>query len=344
MTTKPKLVFSKKACDLRAFFIAALSLFLLLASSAASAEATPAAKPPQKPSLKLDVKAATEKAKELVLAGRRMEAVRTLASVYSSLSTEIELQSKIEKKSAAGLGAKNTSRTELLRNWEEIATVFLSDKAQNQYALAESLWLVKPKEAMDLLQAVMTLEIGNLSVALLGARAALRALDCSRAETFTKEAEKIFAPGLEVRLVRLQVQACLVSDQPSLPPLKIVSTDSPVDWGTLDSAIRLLLVRDLWRRKDVKGARAAVVAWEAQAPEDPEVWYWKWKTSEPLETKAADGSAPAAARDRTAARNYLRICHEMTPRRRKLYSIHPELCFATESVESDLKSSEKSGS
>lgn len=336
MMEKPGYSFFLKACASRAFFIAAISCGVLIGSAALASTG--------KSSLKTDVKAATEKAKELVLAGKRLEAVRSLSAVYTTLTTEIELQAKIEKKPSTANSVKSAARVELLRNWEEIATVFLSDKAQNQYALAESLWFSKPKEAMDILQAVGPLEVGNLSIALLGARAALRALDCGRAEAFFKEAERIFAPGLEVRLIRLQLQSCLINDQPNLPPLKIVSNDYPIDWGALDSAIRLLVVKDLWRRKDTKGARAAVVAWESQAPEDPEVWYWKWKTSEALDTKLSGANSTAAVRDRQAARNYLRICSEMTPRRRKIYSVHPELCLATESVESDLKSSEKSGS
>lgn len=350
MTEKSKLASHQKACDLRAFFIVAMAkvFFVVVGLFAATfvisaANSRPAEKSPVKSSFKMDVKSAIEKARELVLAEKRPEAVKTLSLAYAALSAEIELQAKIEKKSTVAASGKSATRTELLRSWEEIATVFLSDKAQNQYALAESLWLSRPKEAIDLLQSITTLEIGNLSVALLGTRASLRAMDCSRAESFTKEAERIFAPSLEVRLIRLQVQSCLIKDQPSLPPLRIVSVDSPIDWGSLDSAIRLLVVKDLWRRKDAKGARAAVVAWEAQAPEDPEVWYWKWKTSEVVNSNAAGASPKAAARDRTAARNYLRICQEMTPRRRKLYAAHPELCLATESVESDLKSSEKSG-
>jgi hypothetical protein len=336
MTKKPDHSSFLKACELRAFFIVAITFGVLIGSAASASTG--------KSSLKTDVKAAIESAKELVLDGRRMEAVRTLFAVYTTLTTEIELQAKLEKKTSAANSVKSATRVELLRSWEEIATVFLSDKAQNQYALAESLWFSKPKEAMDILQAVMPLEIGNLSIALLGARAALRALDCSRAETFSKEAEKIFAPSLEVRLIRLQLQSCLISDQPNLPPLKVVSNDYPIDWGALDSAVRLLVVKDLWRRKDIKGARAAVVAWESQASEDPEVWYWKWKTSDVLDSKLSGATSTAAVRDRQAARNYLRICSEMTPRRRKIYSVHPELCLATESVESDLKSSEKSGS
>lgn len=303
---------------------------------------------------KSTVERAKETAKELVLKGRRTEALRTLSAAYASLATELELQAKLEKKTNSSQSSKNLLRTDLLRTWDEIATLFLSDKAQNQFALAESLWLTKPKEAVEILQSVTAMEIGNVSVAILGARAALRNSDCSRADTFAKDAEKIFAPNLEVRLVRLQVQSCLLGDQHSLPPLKIVSSESTPEWGELDSAIRLLIVRDLWRRKDVKGARAAVIAWETQAPEDPEVWYWKWKTSEPLALRnGAAGESTTGQdfatnrdrteRDRTAARNYLRICHEMSPRRRKLYSIHPELCLSTETVESDLKSSEKSG-
>ena len=261
------------------------------------------------------VTAKIEKARETVLKGDRTAAIKILKESMREVSRE-------------------TVNSEILQAWKEIAEVFLTDKGQNQFSLAESFWLLRPKEAADLLVPLLKLEDGNLAVSRLGARASLRALDCVKAETFQTQAELTLPSASEVRLLRLQIQDCANGTSASASALKI-----PVeaDWAELDSAIRELIVKDAVRRKDLKTAKASVAAWETMstvsgpATDDPELFYWKWRVS------------PEASRDRTAGRRYVRLCKEMTPRRRKNFAMHPELCLHTETVESDLKSSEKSG-
>lgn len=275
-----------------------------------------------------------EQARELVLKGEKLEALSGLSKFY---------------KGGFEASAKPSQRTEFLKTWEEIANLFLTDKAQNHFSLAESLWMSRPKEAVEFLQTASQQEPGNLQIAILGARSALRAQDCVRADAFSKEAEKIFAPGLEARLVRLQAQLCALRTLAQAPALTIKPlSDAGESWGEFDSAVRALVVGDLWRRGEVKAAKAAVTAWETQAASDPEMWYWKWKVSDAetddIGSKSSKTSGRGAkAKDRTAARSYLRICNELTPRRRKSFSMHPELCLWTETVESDLKSGEKQG-
>lgn len=275
-----------------------------------------------------------EQARELVLKGEKLEALSGLSKFY---------------KGGFEASAKPSQRTEFLKTWEEIANLFLTDKAQNHFSLAESLWMSRPKEAVEFLQTASQQEPGNLQIAILGARSALRAQDCVRADAFSKEAEKIFAPGLEARLVRLQAQLCALRTLAQAPALTIKSlSDAGESWGEFDSAVRALVVGDLWRRGEVKAAKAAVTAWETQAASDPEMWYWKWKVSDAetddIGSKSSKTSGRGAkVKDRTAARSYLRICNELTPRRRKSFSMHPELCLWTETVESDLKSGEKQG-
>lgn len=258
-----------------------------------------------------------EKARELVLKGDRTGAVKYLKELYREGGKE-----------TSGSKASRESAREITQAWSEIAEVFLSDKGQNQYSLAESIWMTRPKDATDILLPLLKVEDGNVAVSRLGARAALRGLDCVKAENFVTQAETIYPLGNDVRLLRLQVQDCLNGSAPSVAALKL-PTD--IEWADLDSAIRLLTVKDAVRRKDLKSARTALAAWETMATDDPEYWYWRWRAS------------PETSRDRSAARKYLRLCTEMTPRRRKNLAMYPELCLHTETVESDLKSSEKSG-
>ncbi len=256
-----------------------------------------------------------EKARETVLKGDRSAAIKIL-------------------KDSIRESNKENLNSEIQQALKEIAEVFLTDKGQNQFSLAESFWLLRPKEAADLLIPLIKLEDGNLAVSRLGARASLRALDCVKAETFQTQAELMLPHSPEVKLLRLQIQDCVNGTSASAPPLKI---PMDADWAELDSGIRQLIVKDSIRRKDLKTARGSIAAWETMttsagpATDDPELFYWKWRLS------------PEATRDRAAGRRYVRLCKEMTPRRRKNFALHPELCLHTETVESDLKSSEKSG-
>lgn len=323
---------SRVPARLQAKLTAALALFCwLFVSSVSSAANTSNVKAPHsKPKA-----SPLEQAREMVLKGEKPEALSFLSKAYKANGFEAPM--------------KSAQRIEFLKTWEEIANLFLTDKAQNHFSLAESLWMSRPKEAVEFLQTASQQEPGNLQIAILGARSALRAQDCVRAEAFSKEAEKIFSPGLEVRLVRLQSQLCALRTLPQAPALAIKPlSDAGEPWGEFDSAVRALVVGDHWRRGDVKGAKAAVTAWETQATGDPEMWYWKWKVSDADIDKTDSKGLKTSGRttvlkDRSAARSYLRICNELTPRRRKNFSMHPELCLWTESVESDLKSGEKQG-
>jgi hypothetical protein len=269
------------------------------------------------------VTARIEKARELVIKGERLSAVK----IFKDLAQEVSSN-----------GSKNSR--EVMQAWREVAEVFLADKSQNQASLAESFWMTRPRDAADILIPILKTEESNLSVARLGARAALRSLDCAKAETFITQAELVLPSGADVKLLRLQLQDCVNGTSMAGGPLKIPLTltgNGPVDaeWAEFEPALRLLAIKDAFRRKDLKAAKVALSFWEAQASlaatENPEFWFWKWRIS------------PEASRDRSAGREYLRICGKITTRRRKSLSLHPELCVHTETVESDLKTGEKSG-
>lgn len=279
-----------------------------------------------------------EKARERVLKGDRTGAIKSLRELSpESFSASAGGASKSSTKPKAKSADPSH---ELAQAWLEIAEVFLTDKGQNQFSLAESIWLTKPKDALELLTPLLKAEDGNIQVSRLGARSALRILDCVRADAFVQQVESFYPIGSEVKLLRLQTQDCSNGANSTLPSLKLSPETEPAE---LEGAYHLLAIKDALRKKDEKSAQGAISSWEnsktGSAANNPEFWYWKWKVS----TNVATDAKHEAGHDRTAARKYLRLCSEMTPRRRKNLAAYPELCQSTETVESALKSSDKAG-
>ena len=249
-----------------------------------------------------------EQAQTLVLSNKRMEALKRLKSLVGSRAGQRD--QRVERAAA------------------EIVQMFLAEKANSQFAIAEAIWMNKPKEAMEILQTLMSAgspePAGNLRLPGLAARVAIRMNDCGRAMAMAKAAEAVWKTP-EVFLLEIQAQDCQNDASPSAAEIKIPEGE---ELGEIAVPVKLVLIRDALRRKDLKTARAQLALVEAQAPDNPELWNLRWR----------------AFSDRGDARRYLRLCSELTPKRRERFSLQPELCLAVESVESELKSGEKSGS
>lgn len=307
----------KGVCNTQAPFVfyalSIVTVFVMSFSAPALAAVSPA------------VSTKISKAREFILKNDRLAAVKIFKEAHREASKE--------------------AAREIVQAWREAAEVFFTDRGQSQFSMADSAWMSRPKEALDTLAPLQKMELENLMVSRLAARAALRLLDCARADSFVQQAEAVFPVGLDVKLLRLQVKSCALGTDPVPPELDVASfSGSDAEMLEIEPALRALSVRESFRRKDPKAFKQALSLWESRTAlrpfEDPEYWYLKWRRS----TESSKMPLSGAVRDRNAARNYLRICSEMTPRRRKNFVIHPELCLHTETVESDLKSSDKAGS
>lgn len=257
---------------------------------------------------KLSIEKQIETARELVLGNKRLDALKKLRAIPVGRN---------------GLRDPRVERAAI-----EIAHLFLAEKANAQYAVAEAIWMSRPKEALEILQALMAAGSaeppGNILLPVLGARAALRSADCSRASTMVKQADSIWKTP-EVFLLSIQVQDCQNEASASAPEIRIPDGEDLTEVGM---PVKLVLIRDALRRKDFKTAKAQLAIVEAQTPDNPELWNLRWRTFF----------------DRGDARRYLRLCSELTPKRRERFKLQPDLCLAVESVESELKSGDKSGS
>lgn len=202
---------------------------------------------------------------------------------------------------------------ELVRALGELSTVFYSGKTQDLFATAESLVESKPREAVDGYLEALKLEDRNVSILKAIARAYLRLDECEKADARVKSAEDMDPYSAEIHLLRLQVHAC----QKSYEQLAARMSGKDGDMEIVEKSARGLQVLDAVHRRDLKRAKAIVAGWESQSPDYPEVHYWKWQLAQ-----------ESGVADRVAAAKYEQLCQNLTPRKRKTFSLDVDLCSA----------------
>lgn len=218
---------------------------------------------------------------------------------------------------------------ELVRTLGELSTVFYSGKTQDLFATGESLAEAKPREAVEHYLEALKLEDRNVSILKALARLQLRLEECDKAEVRVKAAEEVDPFSSEIRLLRLQVMACQKNFDQLAVRLANKDSSKETDFEIAEKLARGLLVLDLFHRKDFKKAKAVIAAWEIQAPDFPEVFYWKWRLAQ-----ESEGS------DRVSAAKYIQLCQNLTPRKRKIFSLDVELCKKTDVVSAFLREKE----
>lgn len=224
----------------------------------------------------------------------------------------------------------STAHKELLTALDELSGVFYTEKAQSLFLLADGIEVEKPKEAADKLNEALRLEEGNLSILKALARAHLRLGECSTASKPISAAKELNPYSSELKLLSIQLAACEKNHE-QLAVLLAGKVDENESIGRFTKGIR---VRELQRKGDLKGAKALLASWESSQPDYPEVHYWKWA----LSGNSPGGSAASSRGDRAAARKYITLCQNLTPRKKKSYNLDLELCKSVEKVEEALKS------
>jgi hypothetical protein len=267
----------------------------------ASAVAAKSSKPPQKPTE--TYQDLIEKAQNLSLQKDRLQASQILLRAIGR-----------ETKGSAAYKA-------LASSLDELMNAFYTEKAQSAFAAAESNVTLKPHEAVEGFTEALRLEDGNVTVLKALARTYLGLDECDKADGFVTKAEALNPISAEVVLLRLQVLDCNKST--SALSAKLFPLDPVLI--PLENSVRGLQIKDLLRREEMKKAKTLLAQWEAAAPAYPEVYFWKWTLSK--EEKA----------DRAAARKYMELCQNLTPRKRKGFNLDVDLCKGKESVETFLK-------
>ncbi len=248
-----------------------------------------------------------------------IEKARNLTLQRDRLQASQVLQRGLQREPKNSQGYREIGKT-----LDDLTDLFYTEKGQTLFAQADGLMENKPREALETLQAALRIEDVNLMILRSLARVYLILGDCDHANAVVVQADGLNPVNAEVRLLRMQVADC----QKNTDKFAELDAMTDVDLGVVDKYVRSLQIKDLWRRKEHKKARALLSTWEQSAGEYPEVLYWRWKLS-------LDQPFP----DRAAALAYIQLCQNLSPRQKKTHGLDLELCAGREKVEEFLKTS-----
>ncbi|MGE0631340.1 MAG: tetratricopeptide repeat protein [Pseudobdellovibrionaceae bacterium] len=267
--------------------------FLIIVPSIAFAAKTKesAVKASSKTPVQDTLKESIEKAHNLSIQRDRFQASRLLVSTIKS-----------DEK-------KYLNNKELMRQLEQISTVFYTDKGQQTYELAFSLRDTDPAASLARLQEALRLEPDNVTVLLALARHYLRQKECSTAQTNTNRAQEIDPYSTDVKLAIAQTYVCLDKKEDyfvlrASQDNKI--TSSNVYWLILEAEI-LYKSKQLEKVKELAGTAAKT------DPKFPEAVYWQWQAAGPED----------AVKE---AQKYLNLCKSLSERKARNYRQEPFLC------------------
>ncbi len=247
-----------------------------------------------------------------------IQKAQNLTLQQDRLQTSQVLIRGIQRENKNSVGYK-----ELVRTLGELTSVFYLEKTQALFATGESLLEAKPREALDSYLEALKSEDKNVLILKAIARAYLRLDDCEKADLRVKSAEEVDPFSAEIKLLRLQILAC----QKNLDQLSARLVSSELEAN--EKFAHGLQMLDLINRKELKRAKALLATWEAQAADYPEVHYWKWQLSK-----------QSGAVDRVAAAKYVQTCVNLTPRKRKTFSLDVDLCKGRAAAEAFLREKE----
>lgn len=213
---------------------------------------------------------------------------------------------------------KPVAQKEISQAIEKVATIFLSDKAQQAYELGLSLMSTEPAMAYQRLQDAQRIEADNLSVELALGRLNLTLNDCTQANERLSKLENFVHHSEEVRIFFAQAHLCSGRyDLINLP--KVSEKNRSIVW----SAIELEL---LFKQSQFIKARERGLAISRLDSQYPESSYWIFKIEDSLKIPAM-----------RSAERYVNLCKSLSLRQQRSYLADPYLCRRTAEAEAFLK-------
>jgi tetratricopeptide (TPR) repeat protein len=211
---------------------------------------------------------------------------------------------------------------EMSKALDELMLLFYTEKGQSLFSQGDAALEKDPAAALESFQSALRVEDGNLTVLKAIARIHLRNGDCDKADGFVKQAEGVNPYSAEVRLLRLQQLDCAGATE----QLSTMLANTDIDLSSVDNFVKPMQIKDALHKKDLKHAHALLSAWEQASPDQPEIFFWKWRLSS--ETPPVD---------KTAGAKYLQLCQNLSLRKRKNYGLDVELCKSKDKVDEALR-------
>ncbi len=219
---------------------------------------------------------------------------------------------------------KSSSGKEIATALDEVANLFLTEKGQQNFETAQSLFWTDLNLAIGKLQETASLEPDHLLVQLMLGRAHIANGDCRKAKSFAAKTKEINEYDERVDLLNAQVLLCggqFEEYQPAKQKIDSKKSKYPAMWKILD-------VEYEFKSNRLDRARDILNPLLLDKKIDPEAYYWLYKTS--AEDKAEKSKY---------AQKYVSSCKSMTARQKRELIEDPWLCRHLPEVEAEIKKS-----
>lgn len=255
---------------------------------------------------------------------QKTETYRDIIDKAQALSLQKERSHALQLLSSSIVreSKKGPAPRELVAALEEIAFLFLSDKAQQQYELALSLRPNEPQLALQRLNDAAKLEPDNVQIQLEQFRLGAILGNCGEAASSIQKLQMAL-PSLEaLKLAAAQAFLCQGQFQGASEiraGIDLKKNPLALFWQVFDAEL-------LFRQSKLDKAQDVLVNLQKASPQFPETYYWQWRVER---EQRRPGERPAL--------KYVALCKSLSARSYRQYLQEPFLCRRLPEVESSLK-------
>lgn len=256
------------------------------------------------------VSANTETYRDIIEKAQTLSLQKERAHAVQLLSGSIVRESK-----------KGAPPKELVSALEDVASLFLSDKAQQLFELALSLRENEPQMSLQKLGDAAKLEADNLQIQLEQFRVAGILGNCSEAANTLIQLTENLSTLEVVRLAGVQAHICKgqwTEAQKLRQGNETKKSMLAPFWSSADAELLL-------HQKKLEKALEVLTVGQKQDPQFPELYYWQWRAERDLK-KMSNHSAT----------KYVALCKALSPRAYRQYLAEPFLCRRVQEVETSL--------
>ncbi len=213
---------------------------------------------------------------------------------------------------------------ELRKAVNDVAHVFISDKAQQMFEAGISLRKTDPAQALGKLNEASRMEPDNIAILAELSRVMIAKGDCSAAQDLMTKQVKLLPYDEDLRLTAAQAYVC----QSSWVEYGKVYDSIEIRKSVLQKFWLILEVERYFKTKNFVKAQEIVTNLKKLDGKYPEVSYWAWKLGQVAKKPGLED-----------AQKYVITCKNISANQYRQYMIDPMLCRHVTEVETDLKGS-----
>jgi hypothetical protein len=247
--------------------------------------------------IKSDTVAIPEKAQELLLKGKRKEAIDLLLGAK---------------------GVKPADEKRIATETDTFSILFLTENGQKTYELGESMSHSNAELAMVKYEEALAFEGENIQILQSMGQLFLRQKNCRQADKVAERGLALYAKSSRARILKLEALDCFETPELLTDALKAIR---PEDEIKKHPVVKIFVARDLVRSGAIEAGVKILKELTAQKKVFPEAWFWRWKL-DPLRGHLQS----------QFAEEYLKLCNSMSPRLKREYLQQGSICLHTDTV------------